>query len=289
VSLYHEPATFPLPYSGRNVVTVHDLSWIRYPQTHPEDRRRTLERDFPALLRRASHVLTDSSFVKTELISEFGLQDTLITTAPLAARSAFSPRARRESAPLLDRLRLRYRSFFLSVGTLEPRKNLLRTMRAYAGLPSRVRQRNPLVLIGGVGWESEDIEAEVRTLASRGEILALGYVAEDQLALLYSAARALVYASLYEGFGLPPLEAMASGTPVIAGNTSALPEVVDTAGVLVDPFDEAEIRDSMLRLAEDEALADTLSTRGLERSRQFSWKSCAALTRAVYHQVLQSP
>jgi alpha-1,3-rhamnosyl/mannosyltransferase len=140
VKLYHEPAAFPLPFSGPTVLTVHDLSWIRFPDTHPMDRRRTLERGFPDSLRRADHVLTDSHFVKSELVSEFGLEPAKITTAPLAARDCFHPRERDECEPLLDRVGLRYRSFFLSVGTLEPRKNLVRTIRAYAGLPAALRQ-----------------------------------------------------------------------------------------------------------------------------------------------------
>jgi len=287
VALYHEPATFPLPFSGPTVITVHDLSWIRFPETHPADRRRTLERDFPALLRRATHVLTDSAFVKSELVSEFSLDSTRITTVPLAARGCFRRRTMEESTALLQRVGLGFRSFFLSVGTLEPRKNLVRTIRAFAGLPCRVRKQHPLVLVGAVGWNTTEIEREASALVASGEVIPLGYTSDDALARLYSAALAVVYVSLYEGFGLPPLEAMASGTPVIVSDTSSIPEVVGDAGVQVNPIDEAAIRAALLRMIDDDGLRTTLAERGFARSQDFSWSRCAAATREVYHQVLR--
>jgi alpha-1,3-rhamnosyl/mannosyltransferase len=287
VSLYHEPATFPLPFHGLTVVTVHDLSWIRFPNTHPADRRRTLERDFPGLLKRAQHVLTDSDFVRSELVSEFGMDPARVSTAPLAARSCFHPREQDESESLLQRLGLRYRSFFLSVGTLEPRKNLIRTIRAFAGLPAGIRKEHPLVLVGAIGWNSSDLEGEMSELAAKGELIPLGFTSDDELARLYCAARAIVYVSLYEGFGLPPLEAMASGTPVVVSDCSSIPEVVGDCGIQVSPNDEVAIRGAMLRLIADDELWKTLAARGVARSRSFSWAKCAATTKEVYGLVLQ--
>ena len=286
VALYHEPATFPLPFHGPTVVTVHDLSWIRFPETHPADRRRTLDRSFPRLLARARHVLTDSDFVKQELVREFGLDPSGITTAHLAARSCFKPREAAECASVVRRFGLRHRSFFLCVGTLEPRKNLIRTIRAFADLPPQRRKECPLVLVGATGWNSSDLEREISGLAATGEVIPLGFIGEDDLARLYSAAKALLYVSLYEGFGLPPLEAMASGTPVVASNSSSIPEVVGDAGLQVDPLDEAAIREAMLRLLDDVKLCETLAAKGVERSRGFSWASCASTTREAYGRVL---
>jgi alpha-1,3-rhamnosyl/mannosyltransferase len=286
VDLYHEPATFPLPFHGPMVVTVHDLSWIRFPETHPADRRRTMDRGFPGLLARARHVLTDSDFVKRELVSAFSLDPSKVTTAHLAARPVFRPRGIDECTPVLQRFGLRHRSFFLSVGTLEPRKNLGRTIRAFADLPPSTRSACPLVVVGASGWNSSSLEHEISAMAARGEVIPLGFTSEDDLARLYSAAKALVYVSLYEGFGLPPLEAMASGTPVIVSGSSSIPEVVGDAGLQVDPCDEAAIRDAMRRLIDDPEMSTALVSRGIERARSFSWARCASTTREVYGRVL---
>jgi alpha-1,3-rhamnosyl/mannosyltransferase len=287
VSLYHEPATLPLPFHGPTVVTVHDLSWIRFPETHPADRRRTLERDFPRLLKSAQHVLTDSEFIKSELVSQFGIDAARITTAPLAARDCFHPRDVHDSEAMLARLGLRHRSYFLSVGTLEPRKNLRRTLRAYTSLHAEIRKHHPLVLVGARGWKSSKLEREISTLASQGSVIPLGLVSDDELAWLYCGATAVVYASLYEGFGLPALEAMASGTPVIVSDSSSLPEVVGECALKVDPLDERAIGEAMVRLIDDGALWKTLAERGLSRARNFSWRRCAELTRTVYRTTLE--
>ena len=142
------------------------------------------------------------------------------------------------------------------------------------------------MLVGATGWNSSELEREMSELAARGEVMPLGFTGEDDLARLYSAAKALVYVSLYEGFGLPPLEAMASGTPVVVSGSSSIPEVVGDAGLQVNPLDEAAIREAMLRLLDDQELCDTLAERGIVRSRGFSWARCAAATRDVYGRVL---
>jgi glycosyltransferase involved in cell wall biosynthesis len=287
VALYHEPATLPLPFRGPTVLTVHDLSWIRFPETHPADRLRTLKGSFPTLLRRARHVITDSHFVRSELESEFGLDPARITTAHLGARSSFRPRSAHEVESVLRRFGLRHRCFFLSVGTLEPRKNLVAAIKAFGRLPTAARKRHALVIVGATGWKSSGLQREIHALASQGEAIPLGFLDDEDLAHLYSAATALVYVSLYEGFGLPPLEAMASGTPVLVSDCSSIPEVVGDAGLLVQPHDEVAIGDAMLRLIDDTNLWRACAARGIERAGSFSWAQCAATTREVYRSVLQ--
>jgi alpha-1,3-rhamnosyl/mannosyltransferase len=175
----------------------------------------------------------------------------------------------------------------LSVGTLEPRKNLARCIAAFASLPQALRAACPLVIAGGAGW-GEALPPSAQSLVAAGELRLTGYVDASVLPYLYGGARLLAYPSIYEGFGLPPLEAMACGVPVIASNLSSLPEVVGDAGLLVDPADERAIAEAMRTLLEDPERASALARAGLERARGFSWRRCAEETLAVYRQAAVS-
>lgn len=288
VALYHEPAALPLPFRGPTVVTVHDLSWVRFPQTHPADRVRVLDRSFPRALNEADHLIAVSDFTKRELMDVFGVPAERITTTLEAARDAFRPRSADDCAVVLAQHGLRYRKFLLCVGTLEPRKNLELVITAYAGMPATYRREFPLVLVGAKGWLSSRIESALQPLVQSGEARPLGYVTDEDLAALYASARVLVYPSLYEGFGLPPLEAMACATPVIVSNRSSLPEVVGSAGDLVAPDDPDGLRSILRRLSEDESYFALRSASGRARAAEFSWARCAAETAGVYRRVLAS-
>ncbi|HQR54143.1 MAG TPA: glycosyltransferase family 1 protein [Burkholderiales bacterium] len=286
LALYHEPAALPLPFRGPTVITVHDLSWIRFPETHPADRVATLARAFPRALDRASHVIVDSDFTRREIIEVFGARPDKISSAPLAAREEFRPRGQDECAPVLAAHGLSFRRFVLGVGTLEPRKNLEAIVHAYSAMPESYRRTYPLVLVGAKGWLTSGLEAALRPLVDKGHALPLGYVSDQSLAALYSSAHVLVYPSLYEGFGLPPLEAMASGTPVIASSRASLPEVVGDAGVLIDPASVDDLRSALERLNGDDQHWQALAEAGLQRAKGFSWARCARQTQDVYRKVL---
>lgn len=286
VALYHEPAALPVPFRGPTVVTVHDLSWVRFPETHPADRVRLLNRTFPRAIERAQHLIAVSDYTKHELTDVYGVDPKRITTTLEAARDVFRPRSADECADELTRHGLRYRGYLLCVGTIEPRKNLEFVIAAYAGMPAAYRREFPLVLVGATGWLASRIEIALRPLVQAGEARPLGYVNDDSLASLYAGARALVYPSLYEGFGLPPLEAMASATPVVVSDRSSLPEVVGSAGDLVAPDDVEGLRTILQRLGEDEAHFAARAAAGLARAAQFSWARCAAETADVYRRVL---
>ena len=173
----------------------------------------------------------------------------------------------------------------LSVGTLEPRKNIPVLIDAYSLLPAALQRQFPLVLVGMRGWLNSGLEARMKPLVERGVIKPLGYVPDAAMPLIYSGAAAFVFPSLYEGFGLPPLEAMACGVPVISSQSSSLPEVVGDAGILVDPQNVDAIADSLHRVLEDHAFAEELAQKGIRRAARFSWKQTAVETISVYRHV----
>ncbi|HYD60635.1 MAG TPA: glycosyltransferase family 1 protein [Noviherbaspirillum sp.] len=286
INLYHEPAFLAYRFKGPSVVTVHDLSWIRHPETHPAERVREMNRFMPKVIAHATHVVVDSDFVRREVISHYGVLPERVTTVLLGVSPDFRPCSPSETAPVLARFGLQHGHYQLAVGTLEPRKNLSTVIAAFEQLPDKVRSRFPLVIVGMNGWGMERFSQSLQHMISRGEVRMLGYVAQAELPILYAGARLFVYPSLYEGFGLPPLEAMACGVPVIASNRASLPEVVGNAGILVEPKDDASIASHMLTLIEDSALHARLSEAGRARASAFTWRKFAHETIAVYKKII---
>lgn len=283
--LYHEPTYLLLGERLPAVVTVHDLSFVHFPETHPAGRVRVLDKRLPRSLAAARAVITDSFAVRDEITAHYGVRAEKVHAIPLGVSPRFRPRAAHE-LPLLRRFELKPGAYLLCVGTLEPRKNLVRTVRAYATLPDALRSRFTLVVVGAVGWHESSIVAELEPLARRGEARFLSYVDEESLTQLYAGARAVLYPSLYEGFGLPIAEAMASGAPILTSNVGCLKELAEGAAVLVDPMDVAAIANALRRLLEDDSEAARLRAAGLERSRHLTWRRCAERTLEVYRQVL---
>lgn len=287
VDLYHEPNFFPFHGAPVIVTTIHDLSPLRFPETHLPSSVRRVRRLLPRAIENSRFLITDSEFVRRELISEFGVSEEKVRAIPLGVGPEFRVRTAEETAAALRTFGLARREFALTVGTIEPRKNLLQALRAYSALPKALAQRYPLVVAGMKGWLVEPIEAEISRLAAEGRVRNLGFVPAEALACLYCGARAFIYPSIYEGFGLPPLEAMASGTPVVVSNRASLPEVVGDAGLQVDPENLDELRAGIEILLEDDMRSAELSRRGIERARQFTWEKCADMTLEVYRAALQ--
>ncbi|MBV8634580.1 MAG: glycosyltransferase family 4 protein, partial [Burkholderiaceae bacterium] len=204
VQLYHEPNFMSYRFAGPAIVTVHDLSWLRYPETHPADRVREMNRVMPAAMENAAHVLVDSDFVKREVMEHYGLSESRISTTLLGVSTEFQPYSAEQCVVPLDRYRLQYGRYILAVATLEPRKNLSTLIAAFAQLPDTLRRRYPLVIAGMRGWGDSMMTESLRNMVARGEVRLVGYVAQADLPRLYAGARMFVYPSLYEGFGLPP-------------------------------------------------------------------------------------
>jgi alpha-1,3-rhamnosyl/mannosyltransferase len=263
---------------------VHDLSWLDYPEAHPVERVRFLDRHLPRTLERADRVLTDSAFIADEIASRFGVPRAKIRAIPLGVDAAYRPRSRDEIAPVLEKHGLRDSAYLLVVATLEPRKNLERLARAYAALPSTLKARHPLAIVGARGWLNRDLERVLAPLEAGGTVRRLGYVAENELPSIYAGAHAFAFPSLYEGFGLPVLEAMASGVPVLTSNVSSLPEVAGDAALTVDPLDERALSENLARLLEDDTWRDAASARGILRAREYPWSRCVEATVDAYRE-----
>jgi len=290
--LLHTPNYILMPFDGPTATTVHDLSWIRYPQAHPVERVTFMNRHMARTLERANLVLTDSEFVAGEIVDVFAYPRERIRVVPLGVDAAYRPRSRHDILPTLAKHRLADSAYLLVVATQEPRKNLARLARAYAGLPAAMRARHPLVIAGGRGWLNDELERAIAPLESRGEARRLGYVDEAELPALYAGAFAFAFPSLYEGFGLPVLEALASGVPALTSRGSSLEEIArDEAGevaLCVNPLDEDALRDGLVRLLEDEHWRTQATTRGIAHARAFTWTRCIDATVAGYRSVIQA-
>lgn len=284
--VYHEPNYLPAAFDGPTVVTVHDLSHLNHAECHPGARVIALSRLLPRALERAQAVITVSAFVAEEVQQTFGLPAARIHPIHHGVDPVFRPRSREEILPTLARYNLEPGGYLLCLATLEPRKNLGRLLSAFEQLPAALRRRYPLVLAGAQGWRNKSLLAQIDRLKAQGAVRYLGYVPAAHRTALYAGAHGFAYPALYEGFGLPPLEAMACGTPVLTANRSAMPEVAGQAALYVNPEDVDSITDGLHRICEDENLRGHLQSVGPAHAAGFTWADCAQRTAAVYRSVL---
>ena len=278
----HSPNYLLLEYDGPSVTTVHDLSWVHYPQFHPPERIRVMQRHMPRSLERATFVITDSEFVRREVIEHFGVEPGRIAAVPLGVDAHFRPHREDETRATLERHGLAHGAYVLAVATQEPRKNLERLLRAYDRLDVAAKRALPLVVAGSEGWLREALERAAAPLERAGWLRRIGYVEEQELAALYGGAHAVAFPSLYEGFGLPALEAMASGVPLLTSTCPSLAELVGDAALAVPAQDEDALAEGLARIVADEALRARLRDKGLARVAGYGWDACVAGTVDVY-------
>jgi glycosyltransferase involved in cell wall biosynthesis len=277
----------PFAWRGRTVVTVYDLSFLRFPEVFNRANRLYLGTFTPPSLRRADRVITISESARRDVIELCGVAPERVTAILLAADERFRPAPADAVRAFRDRHGLPER-FVLYLGTLEPRKNVEALVRAYALLRERGSDDHVLVLAGPRGWQYEPIFELIRRLGITDNVRLPGFVPAEDQALWYSSAAVFAFPSRYEGFGLPLLEAMACGAPVVSSNASSLPEVVGDAGLLVDPSDVDGLSSALARLLEDEPLRQALAAAGLARAQSFSWRRLASETVQVYREVLEA-
>ena len=273
----------PLVHPRASVATVHDLGHLYFPEAYPKGTLRYLAWSTRHNVRSAAHLLADSETTKADLVQHFSVDPQLVTVVYPGVDPVFQERCHQpEGDSALAKYGIRG-PYLLYVGALQPRKNVGRLIEAFARVKGTHRLQEQLVLAGPMGWLPEGV---IRRLEGVGEDVVLtGYVPEKDLVSLYAGATAFVLPSLFEGFGMPVVEAMASGAPVLVADTSALPEVVGDAGVLFDPYDTDELAEALARVCADREFREQLRSRGRERAKRFTWEEAARTTLQVLEKV----
>lgn len=283
ISLYHETAFTPARLTSvPTVFSVYDLSLRRYPSTHPKERVWLFEYFIRTRLQYARHILTISEFIRDEIMDEFKVPPSMVTSVPLAPDPLFAPADDLEIKQVKQKYHLPD-DFLLFVSSQEPRKNIGLLMEALASAKTDI----PLVLAGWNGWGDKHWLKTICTTRLKGRVFFTGHVPDHDLCAMYSGASALVYPSLYEGFGLPVVEAMACGCPVICADAASLPEVAGNAALYIDPDRADSLTHAIDTLVQDSGLRKSLVARGAVRSGQFTWENTARKTIDLFRQTIQ--
>lgn len=289
VDLLHVQYTSP-PFTPCPVVnTIHDLSFEHLPETFNKRSLRQMRLTIRNSARTAAHIITASNFSRDDIVKTYKVKPERVTVTPLAPSSSFKPV---HDAVRMEQVLGRYGiagDYILTVGSIQPRKNLPRLINAYAKLFRERRFENlpRLVVAGKRAWLYRETLAAASSTTVRDQIVFTGYVPDEDLSVLYSAAKCFIYPSFFEGFGLPPLEAMRCGTPTITGDQTCLPEVVGDGALLVNPFDEQSILEGIVNVLCDDRLRAQLREKGIKRAGSFDWKKTARQTLEVYERVYE--
>jgi len=286
VNLFHATDFTLPPTLCRTILTVHDLSFVRVPETTSPTLKHYLDKVVPRSIKRADHILADSQATKDDLIALYNTPSDKVTVLLSGVEPRFRPI---DDLNSLERVRVRYalpdRPYILSVGTVQPRKNYVRLVEALGALRGQGIDVS-LVIVGAPGWLAEPIYETIKKLRLSEFVRFTGFADDADLPALYTGAVCVALPSLYEGFGLPVLEAMACGTPVLTSNVSSLPEVAGDAALLVNPHETQAIADGLMRLITDSALRNQLTARGYQQAARFTWDRSARELQAVYHRLL---
>lgn len=287
IDIYHSPNYILPQFDAPSVTTFHDFSFIHYPEFHPKERVKFMMRNLPKTIERATHFITDSEFIRQELMQLFNVPPERVTAVPLGIQTLFKPRSAIEVDEVLRKYQLNYQRYCLAVSTVEPRKNFSHLLAAFSQLPLSLQRQYPLVIVGSHGWLSQQLHKQIMRFEKQGVVRYIGYVADTELYHLYSGARGFAFPSIYEGFGLPILEAMASGAPVLTSNVSSMPEVAGDAAILINPHDVDDMAHGLEKLLSDDLFYVEARTKGFATVARYTWQACIQKTVGVYKRVLE--
>jgi len=290
LDVFFSPYAAGIPKNGfpKMVVTIHDLTFLRFPEHRGRKLSNYYLRRHKIAIKNSQKIIVPSRSTREDLANFFKIKPQKIQVIYEAADVCFkvlSARNLKNSSKIISQYFDPKTQYILSVGTLEPRKNLRKLVEAYSLLPHSLQRVYKLVLVGGQGWNNQVLQKVVNNLNLKDKVILTGFVSDEDLPYIYNRASVFVYPSLYEGFGLPPLEAMACGVPVITANNSSLPEVVGKAAFLIDPLNEKEIAEAIKKILLKPKIAQKLSLLGLEQVKKFSWEKAARETLKILEEV----
>ena len=289
IDLYHVPQNgvgLPLNTNCKNIITLHDIIPLKMPETVSNRYLKLFNEDLPKIIDNCQGIITVSNFSKDDIASSFNIAKDKIYVTHLAAEDIYCPLNKFICRNLLEKRYDIYDKFILYVGGLSPRKNILGLIEAYSLLPNLIKDQYKLVITGKKGISYDKYKKRCEELNINSYVIFTDFLPMKDLSLFYNVAEALIYPSLYEGFGLPPLEAMACGTPVIASNLTSIPEVCSDSALLIDPYNIDELKDSIEHLLSDTMLQLKLIQKGLARSSKFSWNKTATQTIDAYKSII---
>lgn len=283
--LFIPASALPFYHPKKSVATVHDVAWRMFPGAFTKIMRRYLEWSTRLAVRSAMKIIAVSEATRQDLKKFYNISPDKVAVTHLGLNPNFRPMNYEECQVVLDKYGLTYKKYVLFLGTMQPRKNIIRLVDAFQKLKSENHIEEKLAIFGGKGWLWEPILEKITEAGKNGSVKYFNYADEKDLPYLYSGASLLTLPALYEGFGLPPLEAMASGTPVVVSNVSSLPEVVGDAGELIDPNSVDDIARGLLKVLTDLTVREQMIVKGLARSKEFTWEATAKQTLEVFKQL----
>lgn len=286
IAIFPNYFLFPLAHTSKSIVFIYDLSFLHYPEFANKKAQKLLATHVPRAVKKATHVVTISSYVKAELIKQYELQANNVSVIYPAINTAmFYPR----SEVLVRKTKNKFgitKPYIMFTGTLEPRKNIESLLSAYGLLSEQFRRKYCLVIVGAKGWRDTSLQSRL-SKTSKDSVYVLGSVDDSELAALYSGAAIFVFPSHYEGFGMPPLEAMACGAPVIVANNSSLPEVVGSAAILVNANRPSEIKKSIVEVLGNKNLRNKMVKSGYKQIKKFNWKNSGEKLYRIINEISQ--